>query len=75
MGSWLNSNYERIASQVETEFRKWASEYERHLPPPTAMSNVLTTWPFPVYQKQICTSDSNHERIASRIRAQIRTGA
>ena len=40
----VNSHCARIASRVGAQFRMRATESQRHLPPLTVVSNVLTTW-------------------------------
>ena len=51
IGSRVNYNYEPIASRVGAQFRTQALESQRHLHPPSVMSNVLTTRPWPVRAK------------------------
>ena len=53
--SRVNSKYERIASRVEAQLRTPASEYQRHHPPPTTVSSVLTTRPWPTHNENLCT--------------------
>ena len=59
-GSKVNSNYERIASRVGTQFRTRASESQKHLPPPTVVSKVLTTRPWPTRQNGLASAEQYH---------------
>ena len=52
--------YEWIASRVGAQFRTWASEIQRHVPPLSVVSHVLTTRPWPTRQNGLAPAERYH---------------
>ena len=65
IGSRVNSKYEGIALRVGAQFRTQASESQRHLPPPTVMSNVLTIRAWPAAKNRLTSAECCHTLYAT----------